>query len=322
MKKSDKTKRMIAFYFSAGLYLILLPVLLSYSLGYKIDFKKIKVYKTGIIYISSNPAGAEIYINGKRYNDLTPAQIEEMKPGAYKIEVKREGFYSWEKDVVVRPNMVTRADRIILFPVIQQTKMLVKRDVSDFVVSDKRYVYYMTKTGLLKSNMDGTGLKRLSFYSNWPSGIIGKRFSRDAGKFLYFNEKTLWAVYLNLDKDITEGGESAQVEEIVTTDEPIVDVFWYSGASYIIVVTEKYINVVELKGGGKRNIASLYKFNARPKRLYYDSDNDSIYFTDIGRDADSMEGTYLYRLDLRQTFFDKFMKLLLKREAEAGNEKD
>lgn len=323
MKKSDRIKRTIAFYFSVALYFILLPVILSYSLGYKVNLRKLMIYKTGIIYINSAPAGAEIYVNGKKSNELTPAQIEELRPGAYKIEVKREGFYTWEKELVVRPNMVTKADRIILFPIIQQSKMIAVKDIVDFAVSGNNFIYYMTREGLFRSNMDGTGLIRVSSRLEWPDDITAKKFFRDNNKFLYFNKKSVWAVYLNPDKTTAQAtDEYAEVEEITSSDEHILDVFWYSAGNYIIVITEKYINVVELSRGGKRNPVLLYKFNKRPERFYYDSGSDSLYFTDRGKDALSKEGNYLYRIDLRQTFFDKLIKLLLKREVETHDDKN
>ena len=128
-------------------------------------------------------------------------------------------------------------------------------------------------------------------------------------------------MYLNLDKNLIKNGESARAENILTTEEPIIDVFWYTGSGYIIVVTEKYINVVELRGGGKRNIATLYKFNTTPHTVFYDSNNGSLYFLDRGKDNFSKDGSYLYRLDLRQKFFDYLMQLLLKKDTENANEK-
>ncbi len=172
MKKSDRIKRVVAFYFSITLFLILLPIILSYSLGYHIDFNAFKIYKTGLIYISSHPSGALIYVNGKLHQDLTPAQIEELKPGTYRITVKREGFYPWEGDLVVRPNMVTKADRIVLFPIAKEMKSIIEHEVSNFAISDKKNVYYMTTTGLFRSNIDGSSLRKLAPYSNWPKKII------------------------------------------------------------------------------------------------------------------------------------------------------
>jgi hypothetical protein len=95
MRINDKIKRKIAFYFSLGLFFISLPILLSYSLGYHIDYNNLKIYKTGIIYVNSRPSGAVVFINGRKCADQTPARIEELKPASYRIGVRKDGFYPW-----------------------------------------------------------------------------------------------------------------------------------------------------------------------------------------------------------------------------------
>ena len=65
------------------------------------------------------------------------------------------------------------------------------------------------------------------------------------------------------------------------------------------------------------SIGSLYKFNSRPHGLYYDDNNDSLYFTDT---RSGEYGSFLYRIDLRQKFFDSFLKML-KKEIDTGYEK-
>ncbi|MBI5124308.1 MAG: hypothetical protein HZA72_02700, partial [Candidatus Omnitrophica bacterium] len=65
MRNSDAIIRYIGFYFSLALYFTLLPIILSYSLGYHIDFHKFVIYKTGILSLRSTPSGASIYVNGK-----------------------------------------------------------------------------------------------------------------------------------------------------------------------------------------------------------------------------------------------------------------
>lgn len=320
MKRSDAILRMAAFYLSVVLFFVTLPILLSYALGYKIDYRNLKIYKTGIIYLSSTPSGASVYINGRLYKDYTPAQIEELKPGSYKIEVRREGFYPWEGKLEVAPNMVTKADKIVLFPVMRQIKRLSEPEISDFAVSDKGIIYYFTQSGLYKTGADKTILKKISSYSNWPDRITGKKFSPDASKLLYFNENAVYLINLNIDKNPAAGGDRAGVEEVFKSPEQILDVFWYPGSGYIVAVTEKDIKVVELRGGATRNIASLYKFAAKPQALYYDENSDSLYFTDIRTGASSDRERYLYRLDLRQTFFDSLREFLLKKEA-VENEK-
>ena len=321
MTTIEKIQRMIAFYSSVMLFFLLLPILLSYSLGYKIDYRPFRIYKTGILYINSRPQGASIFVNGKKHDSPTPAQIEELKPGTYNVEVRRDGYYPWEQELMVRPNMVTRADRISLFPLVQEMKRVSGRQAYDFVVSDKNNIYYMTGQGLFKSDIDGSNLRRIAQFSNWPKNLIGRKFHPNGSRLMFFTDRSVWVVYLNLDKNLSADGEAAKVEEALTLEEPIIDAYWYSNPNYIIVVTEKGINVAELRRAGKRNVVSLYKFNSRPRNVYYDEGNDSVYFTDSEKAASGEDAGYLYRLDLRQKFFDTLIQQLLKRETEAGYEK-
>ena len=307
MNKSDTVIRHIAFFFSLALYLTLLPIILSYSLGYHIDFHRLIIYKTGILSLKSAPSGASIYINGKLYPDVTPARIEELRPGTYSIEVKREGLFPWQKELAVRPNMVTRAENILLFPTLQATEKVSDRETDNFFIPDDRsQVYYMTKSGLYKSNIDGTNPKKLSSYSKWPSDIMGKKLSPDGKKILYFNENGIWIIYLS-GLRLTSDGDVAEVEEVLKCPDIIKDVFWHSGSNHIIFVAGRDIDVLEIGKGGGKNIVTLNKCSRRPQGVYYDVYNDSLYFNDSPAGLSK-----LYRLDLREKFFGKLMERIKK----------
>lgn len=322
MDNTDRIMRAIAFYTVLAVFFILLPIVLSYALGYKIDYKKFKIYKTGLIYVSSHPAGASVYINGKLYGDLTPMRMEELKPGTYKIEVRRDGFYPWEREMEVLPNMVTRADRIILFPVAQEMKKVATSEIADFAISGNGKIYYLTRYGLFRSDLDGEALKKLSGYSNWPRNIIGKKFSTETNKLLYFDNYRIFVIHLDAGNTQPRGGEPARVEEILVSPDPIVDVFWYPGSNYIMAISEKDIKVIELRAGIlSRNIASLYKFNSRPQGVYYNEDAGILYFTDRKPDAASEEDRFLYKLELKSNFFDNMIRMLVKKETDEGYEK-
>ncbi|MDP2928803.1 MAG: PEGA domain-containing protein [Candidatus Omnitrophota bacterium] len=307
MNKSDSVIRHIAFFFSLALYMTLLPIILSYSLGYHIDFHKFIVYKTGILYLKSAPSGASIYINGKLHPDITPARIEELRPGTYSVEVKRENFYPWQKDLAVRPNMVTRAENILLFPTLQEMEKVSDRETENFFIpDDKSQIYYMTKIGFYKSNMDGMNFKKLSSYSEWPSDILGKKLSPDGKKILYFNENGIWIIYLN-SRDLTKCVDVAEVEEVLKSPDIMIDAFWHSGSNHIIFAAGRDINVLEIGKGGEKNMVMLKSCHRAPKDLYYDVYNDSLYFNDSAGGKKN-----LYRLDLREKFFSKLMERVKK----------
>jgi hypothetical protein len=307
MNKTDNIIRHIALFFSLALYLTLLPIILSYSLGYHIDFHKLVIYKTGILSLRSTPSGASIYINGNLHSDVTPARIEELRPGTYSIEVRKEGLFPWQKELAVRPNMVTRAENILLFPTLQVTEKVSDRETDDFFIPDDRsQVYYMTKSGLYKSNIDGTNPKKLSSYSAWPTDIIGKKLSPDGKKILYFNENGIWVIYFN-DLRPTKNGDAAEVEEVLKGPAVIKDVFWHSGSNHIIFVVGRDIDVLDIGKGGGKNIVTLNKCIRRPQGIYYDVSNDSLYFNDSPAGSSK-----LYRLDLREKLFGKLMERIKK----------
>lgn len=307
MNKSDTVIRYVAFYFSLALYFTLLPIVLAYSLGYHIDFNKFKIYKTGILSLVSSPSGASIYINGKPYPDITPARIEELKPGTYSVELKREKFYPWQKELSVIPNMVTRADNIVLFPILQDIVRINSLETVNFIIPDaKNQIYHMTRSGLYVSNMDGTNLKKLSRYSDWPIRIVNKRFSPNGKKILYFNEDGIWVIYLTGREQLKED-ETAEVEEVLKSPGLIKDAFWYSGSNNIVFIADKDINVLELGKGGERNMVTLHKCSSTPKGLYYDEYNDSLYFNDSRNGRDN-----IFRIDLREKFFDKLLQRVKK----------
>jgi hypothetical protein len=318
---SDRLKRSIAFYCAVALFIVFLPIILAYALGYKIDYSEFKIYKTGILYIESHPAGASIFINDRKMPDVTPARIEELKPGIYRVAVKREGFYPWERELEARPNMVTRADRIVLFPVKQEMKKMGERGVLDFVISDNGYMYYLKKSGLYRSYMDGTSMRRLSSYSAWPDRIIGKRFSPSGDSFLYFDENKVWLAAPDDPRSAERTGEFMKVDEVFSGTDRISDVFWYPGAGYIIIATDKDIKVAELSAAAAHNVVPLYKFNSSPRGLWFDESSGSLYFTDTGLGQDLSESRYLYRIEFKEKFFDQLIKRLLKKEPENGYEK-
>lgn len=309
MNKADTVIRYVAFYFSLTLYLVLLPIILSYSLGYHIDFRNFNIYKTGMLSLRSTPSGASLYINGKLYADLTPARIEELKPDTYSIEIKREGFYPWQKEVTIRPNMVTRAENIILFPILQEMEKISDYETVNFAVTDdRRQIYHMTKSGFFRSNLDGTNFRRLSSYSNWPSRILGKNFSLDGKKLLFFNENGIWVVYLNIQGQPSRGSDVAEVEQVIKSPGLIKDAFWHSGSNHVVFISDKDINVLELGRGQEKGLVILHKCSGHPRGFYYDEYSDSLYFNDINESGKEN----IYRLDLREKFFDKLMQRVKK----------
>ncbi|HTK03386.1 MAG TPA: PEGA domain-containing protein [Alphaproteobacteria bacterium] len=86
-----------------------------YARGYRLNIKTFKFEPNGILVIKSEPDGASVYINGD-LKTATNATVS-LSPGTYDIDVKKDGFFTWSKRMVIEKEIVTTAT-ISLFKVV------------------------------------------------------------------------------------------------------------------------------------------------------------------------------------------------------------
>lgn len=86
-----------------------------YGKGYRINFEKGKpdFSGTGLLVATSIPDGAQVFIN----DHLTTATDNtiNLAPKSYKIKIVKEGYFSWEKTLIIKSEVVAKADAL-LFP--------------------------------------------------------------------------------------------------------------------------------------------------------------------------------------------------------------
>ncbi len=96
-----------------AVFLVILVGVIAYARGYRYNFKNNNLLPTGIISLSAFPKASSIYINGALMG-VTDMNIT-LPPGKYKIEVKKEGYTSWTKQINLKGELVVTLD-ILLFP--------------------------------------------------------------------------------------------------------------------------------------------------------------------------------------------------------------
>lgn len=84
-----------------------------YARGYRWNGKILQFSPSGLMVVSSEPKGAQIYINGI-LKTATDATIN-LSPGSYDISLKKNGFLTWEKNLRIDKEVVTQVD-VTLFP--------------------------------------------------------------------------------------------------------------------------------------------------------------------------------------------------------------
>ena len=87
-----------------AVFLLIAPVLLLYSQGYRYDIGTRSILHIGAISIDSMPRGAAISIDGVDIRRTTPALISNTYPGTYHVVLTKQGYQPWAIDTTVIPS--------------------------------------------------------------------------------------------------------------------------------------------------------------------------------------------------------------------------
>jgi len=98
---------------TVALILIASAAVIGYGRGYRINFKKTSLTPTGLLSVTSDPVGSQVYVEGK-LKTATNNSIN-LEPNWYTIRMTKEGYLPWEKKLRVQGEVVSRADAY-LFP--------------------------------------------------------------------------------------------------------------------------------------------------------------------------------------------------------------
>jgi len=129
------------------LFLLAAPLICFYAKGYRFDFQNLKFTKTGTISIKTIPQGANIYLNNKIDQNFTPTKIDGLKPKEYTLKITKSGYQDWQATLTVKPELVTGATHIILFPEKIAEEVIVTGQIDNFSLSpdQKKMIYNISQ---------------------------------------------------------------------------------------------------------------------------------------------------------------------------------
>lgn len=96
-------------------------VAIKFTQGYRFDFSSKTIMPTGMLAVNSTPAGAQVFIDGK-LKTATDSTFS-LPPDEYLVEIKKAGFFPWQKKLSVEKELVTQANAL-LFPQVPDLKPL------------------------------------------------------------------------------------------------------------------------------------------------------------------------------------------------------
>jgi hypothetical protein len=91
-------------------------ILLFQSLGYDVDRRTGQVIQNGLVFLSTKPDTASIYLNGQLNRSRTNTRLP-IPAGQYKVELKSANYRDWKRSFYLEGGKVERIDYPILFPI-------------------------------------------------------------------------------------------------------------------------------------------------------------------------------------------------------------
>ena len=111
--------------FSIGVALLVIIaglIAIFWARGFKPNLQTGEIKRTGLIVASSTPTGASVYLND-RLTSATNTNIAFLDPGIYKVRIQKDGYSTWEKEILVREDLATEI-KALLFPLAPEIKPL------------------------------------------------------------------------------------------------------------------------------------------------------------------------------------------------------
>ena len=271
-----KRTRTILFIICVILFAVIAPLVVFYSQGYRFDFEIKKIVQTGAFYFKVLPRGVEIYLNGKlikKTSVLTSsALIENLLPKSYEIQIKKEGYRFWQKNLEIKEKQVTEAKNIILFPENPKLEILIK-NVGDFWFSPdgKKIVIYESaaasppssnwnlKLYELEKNIKSQLIQEKDIYLR-GANLLNLEFSDDS-KEIYLNigmkeQEKNFVLELNKFPPILTERKISSISENVVASQSLNNKIYYLDNSGYVFKTDSSPDFFQ-KGTG-------LKINAKP----------------------------------------------------------
>ncbi len=160
----SKKIRRILFYSFLSLFILAGGGIIFLSQGWRLKIDncrlpviwncQIAITRTGAIFIESKPKGVVIKIDGEIFEDKSGliqsgTLITNLLPKDYKVEIEKDGYLPWEKNIRVNSGLVAEVLKIVLVPEeINKKTADITKSIDSFWVNQQKRIILKNKEGL------------------------------------------------------------------------------------------------------------------------------------------------------------------------------
>lgn len=190
--------RKIIFYIFALVYLVLCPLIVARMLGFVINPLTCHLVKTGLVYVSTNPPDASVYIDGRLNHQTTPTVLRDLAPGKHFIRIELTGYNDWERTIPVVGKKATVLANTLLIPEVWPIKEISSHPYQNIIMAGDDILVatnpllqdidiYHTTQGLEENFNEGNTYNKILLFSKdsiYAKGKLVRLFNASKSPFI------------------------------------------------------------------------------------------------------------------------------------------
>ncbi len=192
-----KTRRVVALGFCL-FFLIISPLIILYSLGFKYNWQKKHWEKTGVFFIKSFPKDAEIYLDELPNKKTTPTQITRLLPKNYAVKISKKQYRPWLKNLTIQSEKTTFIEDVSLIYENFNWQMIKDGSFTGLLASPNKQLLAVTEKNqntetIWLYQLAGNKISQLYQTKSSPVNLLAWSFSgqrlliKQAGEYLILN---------------------------------------------------------------------------------------------------------------------------------------
>ncbi|MEK7636821.1 MAG: PEGA domain-containing protein [Patescibacteria group bacterium] len=136
----SRSARRIYYSSAFAVFLVAGPLLVAWTGGYRWVNWRAGFVRTGALVISSDPR-ATVFLNGQP-RGLTPQRLTHLRPGTYTVELKKNGWATWRRDVRIVPRTAQVIGPVSLVPPQFTSVKIDLGQAQDVIAADDRQTIF------------------------------------------------------------------------------------------------------------------------------------------------------------------------------------
>ncbi len=284
-------KKLISLLGLMAVFIIVIPILIFYSLGYRLN-SQFRLVKTGGIYLTNNESDAIVLLNGKNIKRSSIFEknifIRNLVPNTYYVRIEKDGYRPWKKNVKVQEQKVE-----VCYPLLLPLK-LNPQFVPKYLIKAKN------KKKREPNEEYSEAMKVFKTYDNPVKSIIPgwensdiKKYKLDANRrlnkkvFLSRQGNKIYVKWIGTDDKRPFFIDSAEKKLVYSSEKNILSFGFFPGRNDSMLVLLDDLNLYAVEIDTRFEIQNIYKITSNCSSfavinefLYYFSEN-AIYRIDF-----------------------------------------